>query len=114
MKCMACGVEKDLAVLEVYPFPDMGLCDDPIPPLLALYCAPTNGSPSDLPGRVVVVCHQCFEKLDPDMWTSKDCWEQLNPVTPFEALPLSVDGLVETAENYGGNFRGEGATNMGD
>ena len=102
MKCFACGVEKDLKVLEVYPFPGR-MCDEPIAPLLALECEGDGGFVSRNPFKVVVVCHQCFEKLDPDMWISEKCWRSLNPVTPYEALPVRDRHTVDlTAENYGG------------
>lgn len=35
MKCLSCGIVKDMAILEVYPFPeDNCLTTDPLPPLL--------------------------------------------------------------------------------
>jgi hypothetical protein len=87
-KCLGCGVEKDIAVLEEYPHKDTdgciadGLCDDPIQPLFDFHCDGGNGD-----WRVVVVCHECFHKLEPDMWINRKMWEGLNPVVPFLDLP---------------------------
>jgi len=85
--CLACDIEKDTSVKEVYPYPDDGIRDDePINPLMTLDCqGPSAGDGSDW--RVVVVCHACFHKLDVDMWISDRCWRSLNPVVPFEQLP---------------------------
>ena len=91
MKCQACGIEKDMDVLEVYPFPDR-LCDEPIPPLLELECEGEGGFGSQNPFKVVRVCHQCFERLDPDQWISEKCWKSLNPVTPYEELSIVRKG----------------------
>jgi len=85
-KCLACGVEKDTSIKEVYPYPEDGLIDDPIRPLFSdIHCEGGIGYPSDW--RVVTVCHECFHKLNVDMWISDDCWLSLNPITPFEQLP---------------------------
>ena len=79
-KCLACGVEKDPALKEVYPYPQDGLIDEPIAPLKTIDCQ----GPNDW--RVVTVCHDCFHKLDVDMWIGEQCWRALNPITPFEEL----------------------------
>jgi hypothetical protein len=100
MKCMACGVEKALEASEAYPFPGR-MCNESISPLLAIECEGDGGFGSDSPFKVVVVCHQCFEKLDPDMWIGEKCWRSLNPVTPYEELPLVKKETVLIAENYG-------------
>ena len=86
-RCLACGVEKDTSVKEVYPYPDDGIIDDePVEPLFSdIHCQGGIGEVSDW--RVVTVCHDCFHKLDVDMWISDRCWLGLNPVTPFEQLP---------------------------
>ena len=85
-RCLACGVEKDTSVKEVYPYPDDGIIDDePIEPLMSIDCQGGIGHPSDW--RVVTVCHDCFHKLDVDMWISDRCCQRLNPITPFEQLP---------------------------
>lgn len=80
-KCLACGVEKDTEIKEVYPFPEDGLIDEPIEPLMRVDCQGTAD------WRVVTVCHTCFHKLEVDMWISESCWRSLNPITPFEHLP---------------------------
>lgn len=100
--CFSCGVEKDTEVLEVYPFADDGIVDDePITPLFILDCQgpvivddPDNYSEF----RMTVVCHSCFHKLSPDMWISKNCWDSLNPQTPYEKLPLFVPGIEDPAQ----------------
>jgi hypothetical protein len=81
-RCLACGVEKDTSVKEVYPYPDDGIItDEPIEPLMTMDCQGAGD------WRVVTVCHACFHKLDVDMWISERCWLSLNPITPFEQLP---------------------------
>lgn len=81
-KCLACGVERDAEVKELYPFPDDGVIDnEPIAPLIEIHCQGTAD------WRVVTVCHTCFHRLDVDMWISQRCWESLKPTTPFEQLP---------------------------
>jgi hypothetical protein len=80
-KCLACGVEKDTEVKEIYPYPDDGIIDKPIEPLMTIDCQGNKD------WRVITVCHECFHKLDVDMWISERCWLTLNPLTPFEQLP---------------------------
>lgn len=70
---------------EVYPYPDQGLVDGPLPPLFVIECQPRERDPY----RAVVVCHECFHKLDPDQWIGQECWERISPMTPFEKLPLA-------------------------
>ncbi len=94
MRCFACGIEKDLSVKEAYPFPHDGLIDEPIEPLMVLECEWNDW-------RAAVVCHQCFHRLDPDMWISAQCWRGLNPLRRFEDLPRVAEDrniafLVET------------------
>jgi hypothetical protein len=88
-RCQACGVEKDTENEEIYPYPDeLDRFEDrkPIAPFLSLDCqGPSVDGVTDW--RVVTVCHDCFHRLDPDMWISDRCWLSLNPVTPFEQLP---------------------------
>lgn len=85
-KCSACGLEKDSSIKEVYPYPDDGVIDDPIDPFFTIDCqGPWLGESSDW--RAVRVCHECFHRLEPDMWISIECWQSLAPVTPFEELP---------------------------
>jgi hypothetical protein len=80
-KCLACGIEKDTELREVYPYPEDGLIDKPIEPLMTIDC---RGSDD---WRVVTVCHACFHKLGVDMWISEAHWRDLNPIIPFEQLP---------------------------
>ena len=79
-------MEKDTEVKEVYPYADDGMIDEPIEPFFTLDCdGPRFGGVTDW--RKVAVCHGCFHKLDVDMWISSNCWQSLNPITPFEQLP---------------------------
>ena len=87
MKCYGCGIEKDLSKEEIYPFPEEHrLCTDPIPPLFVLECE-IRMYPSPSKWKAVVVCHNCFSKLNPDMWISDSCWNSLNPIIPIDKLP---------------------------
>lgn len=88
MRCWGCGTPKDTKVLEVYPYPEEEhLTDKPIAPLLILDCQPSSEEEGDH-FRVVVVCHECFHRLDPDMWIGSNCWKKLDPKVPFHQLPL--------------------------
>ena len=69
--------------MECYPYPDDGLIETPIDPLLEIDCQDGND------WRKVTVCHECFHRLDPDQWISKACWMSLAPITPFEKLPMA-------------------------
>jgi hypothetical protein len=95
--CFGCGVEKDTSTLEFYPYPDEdGITDEPIEPFFILDCQGpiiTNDPDGYCEFRMVVVCHTCFHKLEPDMWISKGCWEVINPVIPYEKLPMWVEGV---------------------
>jgi len=85
MKCCGCGAEKDMSVLETYPFPeDEIFCNEPIQPLLNLECQPKDKSGE---WKLTIVCHECFKKLDPDMWISENCWIGINPIITFDKLP---------------------------
>lgn len=87
VKCHGCGVEKDPAVREVYPYPEDNIVTDrPIQPVFHLDC-----ESDDEDWRKVTVCHHCLHRLEPDMWISRRCWESLNPVVPFEELPILED-----------------------
>ena len=92
-RCYGCGVVKNLNNLEASPYhKEDGLCDSPIPPLNVIECQ--SGGPGfgpDTEFRVVVVCHECFHKLSPDMWISERCWESINPDIPFSVLPTPVE-----------------------
>lgn len=81
MKCLACGVEKDALIKEAYPYADDGLIAEPIQPFVTIDCQRAAD------WRVVTVCHECFHKLQPDLWINDDGWQSLNPITPFEQLP---------------------------
>lgn len=88
VKCMGCGVKKDRNQLEVYQWPEEErLCTDPLPPLLEVDAEPWDDVETK-DWRRATVCHSCWRKLDADMWISSRCWKKLNPVTPFEDLPL--------------------------
>ena len=90
LKCLACGIEKDTEVQEVYPFPEDGIIDAvPIEPFFFLEVQPWDDFQSAREKwRKTMVCHGCFHRLEPDMWISSKCWKALDPVTPFEELPL--------------------------
>lgn len=88
MQCWSCGEEKDTSILEVYPYPEEErLTDSPIPPLFVIDCQPQEKEDGH-DYRVVVVCHECFHKLDVDMWIGSNCWRKLNSKISFEKLPL--------------------------
>lgn len=77
---------KDTDVEEVSPHAhEDGLTPEPVPPLFQLDCQPPEFTDSDW--RAVVVCHECFHRLEPDMWISPGCWASLSPKVPFENLP---------------------------
>lgn len=38
--------------------------------------------------RRAVACLECCDRMDADMWVSRGCWDGLNPVVPYEQLPL--------------------------
>lgn len=100
MQCFGCGVEKDPKVLEEYSHPETDrICDGPVPPLFVIECQPTG---KDTGWKAVVVCHECFHRLDPDMWISERCWESLNPTTPFDKLPSNNLDIPDrwNPENY--------------
>lgn len=90
MKCLACGIEKDMAVKEVYPYGEADhIISDPVDPLFELDCegGPLNDGSGYSVYKRATVCHECFHKLRPDMWISQRCWELLSPITPFQDLP---------------------------
>jgi hypothetical protein len=102
MKCFGCGVNKNYDVLEVYPYPEEDrLCDGPIEPLFALEVQP-NKVDFDGKWRMTVVCHECFHKIQPDMWIGENCWIAIDPVIPFNDLPLCRQDLPEkwNPKNY--------------
>jgi len=84
-RCLACGIEKDRTKPERYPEAE-GIIDEPIDPLTEVDCqGPRISDRTDW--RQVTVCHECFHKLDVDMWISDSCWNRLSPITPFDRLP---------------------------
>ena len=93
--CYGCGVEKDTETLESGS--DCGLIPDLIPPLFALDCDPMVLQED---WRAAVVCHGCFQALDPDLWISRACWESLRPVVPFESLPVLQGSNSWKPEDY--------------
>jgi len=67
MKCHACGETESVGCIDSQP-----------------------GGPGNLHGRPwkkISLCGECWDRLDPDMWTCQDHYESLNPVTPYGALP---------------------------
>lgn len=80
-RCLACAVEKDRSVKEVYPYPEDGLIDDPIDPMMDIDCE------GESDWRRATVCFECFHKLNPDLWISEAGWQSLDPITPFDQLP---------------------------
>jgi hypothetical protein len=79
-----------MSLKELYPYPEEDyIITDPIDPLMELDCQgrPLNDGSGYSDFRRVMVCHECFHKLQPDMWIGQDNWESLNPMTSFENLP---------------------------
>jgi len=86
--CSACGIKKEMCVLEKYQYQNDGIVtDEPILPLLELDCQSNNGREF----RRVSLCHVCFHKVLPDMWMSQRGWELLNPIIHFNDLPKLSD-----------------------
>jgi hypothetical protein len=102
MRCFGCDVEKDIKVLEASPFAEEdGLIDELIDSLMVLDCqgSPIPNDPNNYSEfRMVVVCHECFHKLSPDMWISKACWEAINPKVPYDKLPMFVSELDDITQ----------------
>ena len=81
-KCMGCGVDKDLDQPEISLHAEEdGLVSFPICPLMVLECSSPSG------WRAAVVCHECFHRLEVDMWISDRCWASIDPTVPFDQLP---------------------------
>jgi hypothetical protein len=89
MKCHMCGIDKDPAILEKYPFADEdGIIEDPIEPLFDIDCQPGGPGGMNLrPWKKITLCHSCWHRLKPDMWTCQEHYEARNPVTPYNELP---------------------------
>jgi hypothetical protein len=98
LKCFGCGVQKDTDVLEAYRYPDDGIVDYPIAPFFVIDCQSGYG------WKVVVVCHDCLHKLAPDLWISDDEWKSLNPVVPFEKLPLPLGDVDNVQRDNPANY----------
>ena len=100
MKCHACGVAKNAAAKEPYPFPGDGVIDDePIVPFLAIECR-------GLDWRIAIVCHRCLHALQPDLWISETQWASITPITPFSGLPFPSEDQatrfeVDRYDSYG-------------
>jgi hypothetical protein len=95
MNCFGCNVEKDTEVLEVSPFADEdGLTNEPIGPFFVLDVqGPIPNDPNNYSEfRMTVVCHNCFHALEPDMWISKNGWDNIHPTIPYDRLPMFVAG----------------------
>lgn len=92
MRCYGCGIFKEVDNNELYPYPDEdGITDNPILPLFTLECQTQSGY------KAVVVCHECFHKLQPDLWIGENCWLSLNPIVPIANLPdVSTDHTVKS------------------
>ena len=92
--CHGCGIEKDPDLNEVYPYyEEDGMIDDPISPLFWIDVQPAN----DFHGtwKRATVCHQCFHKLQPDMWISDIIWQSIQPKIAFNDLP-NLSEIKET------------------
>ena len=84
-KCLACGIEKDIREEEMYPYEEDNITTEgPIQPLLNIECQ-SNTDHTDF--RIVTICHNCYHKIQPDMWMSQGEWELIRPVTNFNNLP---------------------------
>ena len=87
------------ACSKVYHFDDFVAWSDEFIPLLLEKCQGCGDSEELIPldcksssgWRTVNVCSDCMERLDADMWISEECWVALNPVVPFDDLPLKED-----------------------
>lgn len=95
MKCYGCGVCKDVQKEEVYPYPDEdGITDSPISPFFVVECESSIG------WKAVVVCHECFHRLQPDLWIGERCWLGINPVVPLEKLPNVAENFRWSVSSY--------------
>lgn len=46
------------------------------------------GGPGGLSGcRAAVICWECLNKINPDMWDCDEYWNARNPVVRFDKLP---------------------------
>jgi hypothetical protein len=81
MKCYGCGIDKDVNTKEIYPYEEDSITDEPICPLSVIECETEHVD------KAVVVCNECYHKLQPDMWISERCWNAIDPVVSIEKLP---------------------------
>lgn len=103
MKCYGCGTDKDMNQTEVYSYPEDSLiCDEPVEPLFVIECQKSKGTEY----RACIVCHECFHRLQPDMWISQGMWEELNPIIPYADLPplIMVDRIIKDKQIYTVNW----------
>jgi len=71
VKCFGCGVQKDTDVLEVYPYPEDGVVDDPIAPLLVLDCESASAFSSR---RVTRFASAATDRQACQSWEIKTVW----------------------------------------
>ena len=91
MRCFGCGIEKDPRGKEFFTGEYDGLIDDePISSLFVLDVQPSSAEKKKW--KATVVCHGCFDRLEPDMWISENCWKSLDPVLVFDDLPELPEG----------------------
>jgi len=82
--CPCCGIYKDSLIKEAYPWAEEdGIIDDPIEPFMEIAIDQDHGPAS----KAAFVCHECYHKIQPDMWIMECHWVKENPVVPFDKLP---------------------------
>lgn len=90
-KCLACGIEKDIRSEEIYPYEkDCIPTEIPIQPLFEIEC---QSDTDNTDFRIVIICHNCYHKVQPDMWMSQGEWESLNPITNFNNLFKTYENI---------------------
>lgn len=52
------------------------------------YLIDANGKPDRGTFRVARCCGACLDAMDVDMWTTQGAWAALNPLVPFDQLPV--------------------------
>jgi hypothetical protein len=57
--------------------------------LLNIDCQPGGGGVGfeEKNWKNVTLCHSCWHKLEPDMWTCQEHYKALNPIIPYDELP---------------------------
>jgi hypothetical protein len=85
VKCLCCGADKELGILTTYPYDGTLTREAPVEQLLCIECQGTTGF------RMAIMCHECWHKLEVtrgiDMWIGQECWDSLDPATPYDQLP---------------------------